>query len=509
MLNIYLEAVSEKQTNRVVEILKTRIAKKFGIKLYAQNSTTAIDKEGQGRVYGSMFMFQDGKHAFRLNWKTKNQSSSIDSIDFWLKPAINPQFTAPTANLNIVDIVYLIDDVINNGKTGEIEIPSDDAEEPESEQEESPVTEAVGDKPKSFAARWREAQASGDQDEIRALKQEYKEKRKGKIVNVGEAPSEKLAAREPDEWSELFDKPLSADEIFSLMDDALNKVKKKQNKSILITGDPGIGKTYGVKQQLKGVNHEFFTGTITSASALYKVLYINNDPEKIIVFDDLDSLLDDRDCVNMLKGALDSGKETEISYLSNNTVPPLFFETILGYEEIDDVLNNEDLVNKLMKQKVNIVAMGAGQNAQKLWEVYRIRASSPTKANAIMPNKFNFDGRVIFISNKYLHEIPGAIKSRAMTVEVSLNLTEIIKRIEGVMKNIDITDATDADKKKALKFIKEKVIPSGRVQKLDFRTFTDVVKFAMSSAPEEVWNRWAAVSIMQKYATSPGRQPKR
>jgi len=505
---MYLEAVAEKHSGKVVDILASRIQKKFGIKLYTQHGVSQIEKEGEGTVYGTMFMFSDGRHAFRLNWQTKEQSAHIYSIDFWLKPATNPQYTCHTDKLNIVEVVKLIDEVINNGAKGQVEVYGDDTVEAEG----APITEAAGEKPKSFAARYREAQERGDIDEINALKKEYYDKRKakaGKVVNVTAAPKEQLAAREPDEWSDLFDKPLAADEIFALMDDAIEKVKKKTNKSVLITGDPGIGKTFGVKKLLKGTNHEFFTGTITSASALYKVLYINNDPEKVIVFDDLDSLLDDRDCVNMLKGALDSGKETEISYLSNNTVPPLFFETILKYEDIEDVLSNEQLVDQLMKQKVNIVAMGSGENAQKMWAIYRLRASSPTKANALMPNKFNFDGRVIFISNKYLHQIPGAIKSRAMTVEVSLSLDEIIKRIESVMPNIEITDATPANKKEALKFIKEKVLPSGRVQKMDFRTFTDIVKFAMSSAPPELWHRWAAVSIMQKYATGEKGQPKR
>lgn len=499
MLKKYFEAVAEQKSGRVVDILKSRIERKFNEKVYVQHGTMLIEKEGQGVVYGTMFMLDDAKHAFRLNWKTNNQSAHIDSIDFWLSPAINPQFSANTSDLNITEVVTLIDEVINNGRKGKVELVTESGEE-----EEAPIQEAKEEKPKSFAARYREAIASGDEAQIAALKKEYSDKRKGKTVNVTSAASEQLAAKEPDEWSELFDEPLNAKEIFALMNDAIEKVKKAINKSIIITGDPGIGKTYTVKEQLKGTNHEFFTGTITSASALYKVLFINNDPDKIIVFDDLDSLLDDRDCVNMLKGALDSGKETEISYLSTNTVPPLFYETILKYDDIKDI--PEETIAALLKQKVNLEAMLSSKNAQAVWDVNRIRASSPTKANAIMPNKFNFDGRVIFISNKYLHQIPGAIKSRAMTVEVSLSLDEIVKRIEGVMKFIDITGASDAHKREALKFIKDKVVPSQRVQKMDFRTFTDIVKFAMSDSPADIWQRWAAVSIMQKYASGEGHK---
>lgn len=257
--------------------------------------------------------------------------------------------------------------------------------------------------------------------------------------------------------------------------------------------------TFTVKKMLKGTNHEFFTGAITSGSALYKVLFINNDPDKVIVFDDLDTLLDDRDCINMLKGALDTGEETEISYLSNNTVSPLFYETIKEYEKVEEI--PENIKEQLLREKVDVDGI-----SEKVWDVYRIRAASPTRANALMPNKFNFVGRVIFISNKYLYQIPGAIKSRAMTVEVSLTLDEIVSRIESVMKYIQVPNATDKHKKEALDFIKKKVVPSGRVRKLDFRTFMDVVKFAMSDAPNELWHRWAATTIMQKYASATAGQ---
>jgi hypothetical protein len=39
-------------------------------------------------------------------------------------------------------------------------------------------------------------------------------------------------------------------------------------------------------------NKEFFKGNISSASALYKMLFMNNEKNKIIVFDDLDALLE-------------------------------------------------------------------------------------------------------------------------------------------------------------------------------------------------------------------------
>lgn len=257
--------------------------------------------------------------------------------------------------------------------------------------------------------------------------------------------------------------------------------------------------TYNVKQNLKGTNVEFATGALTSGSALYKFLFTNNDSDKIVVFDDLDSLLEDRDCVNMLKGALDSGDNTEISYISNNTVPPYFYDIIKEYETTDEI--PEKAKEKLLSLKIDVESI-----SEKMWEIYRNRASSPHRGNALMPNKFNFEGRVIFISNKYLKDIPGPLKSRAMTIEISLSLEEIVKRIKKVMPNIEVKGASDKHKSAALSFLQDTVIPSGRIQKVDFRSFMNIVKFAMSDAPKDIWHRWAASELMAKYGDKGGKK---
>lgn len=465
-LPIVEASVEDVKSERVGSIIKKMVERKFNIPVYMQHRTSMINKEGEGIVYGTMFMLGDGKHAFRMNWKTKEQSAHVDSMDFWLHPSIDPQLTSKTSHLNVVEIVNLIDSVLNKGLSGTVNLgetnqPDYQTEEVFQEWEKRPPTGNPRGRPK-------------------------------KTAEVGAAPAEKLVVFEPDEWTDLFDIPLNAKEIFALLQDAIQKVKNGTNKSILITGDPGIGKTFTVKKELKGENIEYFTGAITSASALYKVLFVHNDPDKIIVFDDLDSLLDDRDCVNMLKGALDTGDETEISYISTNTVPPLFYEVIREYEKVEEI--PDEIKEQLTHQRIEVDAIN-----EKMWEVYRMRAASPMKANAVMPNKFNFDGRVIFISNKYLSQIPGAIKSRALTVEVSLELEEIVKRIKDVLPHMNIPGASEKHKQQALSFIMDKVVPSKRVKKLDFRTFMDITKFAMSDAPEDIWHRWAAVSIMQKY----------
>jgi len=88
--------------------------------------------------------------------------------------------------------------------------------------------------------------------------------------------------------------------------------------SIVIVGSGGLGKTHTVKSTITESNidendYTFIKGYST-ARGLYNALYDNNG--KIIIFDDCDSVLDDRVAVNILKSALDSYDSREISWLA-------------------------------------------------------------------------------------------------------------------------------------------------------------------------------------------------
>jgi hypothetical protein len=52
---------------------------------------------------------------------------------------------------------------------------------------------------------------------------------------------------------------------------------------------------------------------------LYQTLYKYSDENCVLVFDDCDSILLDDVCLNLLKGALDSGKKRKISWLSESS----------------------------------------------------------------------------------------------------------------------------------------------------------------------------------------------
>jgi predicted AAA+ superfamily ATPase len=97
---------------------------------------------------------------------------------------------------------------------------------------------------------------------------------------------------------------------------------------MVVSGPPGIGKTYGVEQILEKdslfdvmadnpLRHTFVKGTM-SPIGLYAMLYKYSDAKNIVVLDDCDSILFDENALNILKAALDSGKKRYISWNSDS-----------------------------------------------------------------------------------------------------------------------------------------------------------------------------------------------
>lgn len=104
--------------------------------------------------------------------------------------------------------------------------------------------------------------------------------------------------------------------------------------SLVISGAPGIGKTYNLTKRLDIAEASFewnvtkISGKMTTM-ALYETLYKNRHSACVIVLDDMDSVFESEDAMNLLKGALDTGKRTisyltSSKYLEENGVPQTF-----------------------------------------------------------------------------------------------------------------------------------------------------------------------------------------
>ena len=117
-------------------------------------------------------------------------------------------------------------------------------------------------------------------------------------------------------------------ERFKILDEMTAATIDGVVRGMVVSGPPGVGKTFGVEQVLekaslfdmmadKPLRHTFVKGTM-SAIGLYSTLYKYSDPKNIVILDDCDSILFNEDALNILKAALDSGKKRKISWNSDS-----------------------------------------------------------------------------------------------------------------------------------------------------------------------------------------------
>ena len=197
--------------------------------------------------------------------------------------------------------------------------------------------------------------------------------------------------------------------------------------SAIITGEGGIGKTFTVTKTLRDLGlvssndpeaentapSKVFTMVkgYSTPMALYRTLYENSD--RIVVFDDCDSIMKDPTAINLLKAALDSYSKRIVSW------------------------NSEQRGNDL-------------------------------------PSSFQFHGGVVFISNHTLGTLDQAIRTRALCVDLSMTADQKLERMEQIVASGDfLAEAPDEHKADALAAIKENL---ALVRNLSLRTLVQVTK---------------------------------
>ena len=118
-------------------------------------------------------------------------------------------------------------------------------------------------------------------------------------------------------------------ERFEILSEMTQAATTGDIRAMIVSGPPGVGKSYGVELEIekatlfdqiagRKLRAEVVKGSATPIG-LYQALYKYSDENCVLVFDDCDSILLDDVCLNLLKGALDSGKKRKISWLSESS----------------------------------------------------------------------------------------------------------------------------------------------------------------------------------------------
>jgi len=184
---------------------------------------------------------------------------------------------------------------------------------------------------------------------------------------------------------------------FSVLDEMSSACIAGNIRAMIVTGPPGVGKSHGVTLQMekasmfdkisgKRPRFQIVKGAM-SGIGLFATLYKYSDAKNVLVFDDCD-VWEDQDALNVLKGALDSGKTRRISW-------------------------NKD--SRLLREEG-------------------------------VPNTFNFNGSIIFITNlnfndrrsKKIQAHLDALQSRCHYLDLTINTErDKILRIKQVHRDAD------------------------------------------------------------------------
>lgn len=117
---------------------------------------------------------------------------------------------------------------------------------------------------------------------------------------------------------------------FAILEEMAKATTNGGIRAMIVSGPPGVGKSFGVEQQLekasmfdrlagKTLKYEVVKGAMT-ALGLYATLFKHSDKNHVLVFDDCDSVLMDDLSLNILKAALDSGKRRRIYWNSDSSM---------------------------------------------------------------------------------------------------------------------------------------------------------------------------------------------
>ena len=105
---------------------------------------------------------------------------------------------------------------------------------------------------------------------------------------------------------------------FEVFESLVDEVIAGNIRGLIVSGPPGMGKSFPVEQKLRTVETSRIVKGHASAKGLYELLYECREQGSILVLDDADSIFGDEKALNLLKSAMDTTKERVLSWVTSS-----------------------------------------------------------------------------------------------------------------------------------------------------------------------------------------------
>lgn len=469
-------------------------------------------KSGSRSGVGFRFINADG-YQLRFNYESKqnkfNNSESfvVSSLDFW-EPDDFKNFDKPTKTvffsraLNVVQILKKIINCLKEGKTGKINLlesfhvdldnilneakagefgwakylgsPKMRAEFAKKMGWDDPESYGVNVSDKRFNAKlgnfnykvvpkWEYEEEWGERPDEENFSKEWAQfvaeiKPGSKEANTLQEEIEKLE----NNFELVTSGYADPDIIFDDMEKLLDVFANRDLKALIVAGDPGLGKTFRIKeylkQRLEAKDWDYVPAPATSLLDIYETLLMNSD--KIILFDESEKMFQG-ETLNFFKTLLDSTSTkygTEVSYSTNMLKVPNDPEWLAAYCKVYRQCLESGKYNARREKTVNaefadllqmdpkaILAFGEDLGPNLQFNQAIMDKNPNLKPFLPTPGKFLFSGSCLFITNVPLKDINTAIISRAFAMDLTFSIVDkyrILAQIDSKTEGISIQEAT-------------------------------------------------------------------
>lgn len=453
---------------KAIMLTNKLISKRIGTKIYASYLPSEyINQEGK---FAGIDCLLSGMRRFRYSWKL-GHNAEIHHIDFWLskkKGIVKPDFTVDVQGTSAPKLVNVIAKMLKGEIEPSFQIITESVKSKKYDEDFAPKTKGVKSSEITKALKqwaidkdisdsklettrisylykdwlyWYEEMATPDIQAMsemtfrsyiinflksQGLKNIYirdlkvKKGGKEKIINTDKASE---AA-----YDDIQHLKLNISDLREFMASSLRAVARGYQSSLIIAGKAGVGKSTITKEVLQDEGMEIYTvPQIRNVKVLYNLFIHNNDPKKVILFDDTTDLFDKK-YSGYLSAALDDKPERIINFPSE-----------VGKDMVDFAKYGSDL---------------------------------------------KFRGKVVILTNVPKAKIPQFLKSRAITIEVTATNEEMADDIRKNLLNV-LPEVDMSIKLEVLEFI-EKL--GKNISSVDYRQYKLAVIFRLNPSPD--WKKF-------------------